>query len=107
MMQALDEAEAARRAALEAWQQRVASLVARVEAIAPAAEGAAQELERTEAEWAALATEPAFELDADSVARFGRAAGRARSGIAEHQRRKRSAAPKTSGEPRCTRAGPR
>ena len=30
-MQALDEAEAARRVALETWQQRVASLVARVE----------------------------------------------------------------------------
>ena len=86
MMQALDEAQAARRVALEAWQQQVAGLVARVEAISPAAEGAAQELERTEGEWAALATEPAFELEPDSVARFEGAAGRARSGIAEHQR---------------------
>ena len=87
MMQALDEAEAARRVALDAWQQQVAGLVARVEAISPAAEGAAQELERTEGEWAALATEPAFELEPDSVARFEAAAGRARSGIAEHERR--------------------
>ena len=86
MMQALDEAQAARRVALEAWQQQVAGLVARVESISPAAEGAAQELERTEGEWAALATEPAFELEPDSVARFEGAAGRARSGIAEHQR---------------------
>ena len=87
MMQALDEAEAARRLALEAWQQQVAGLVARVESISPAAEGAAQELERTEGEWAALATEPAFELDPDSVARFEAAAGRVRTGIAEHERR--------------------
>jgi serine/threonine-protein kinase RIO1 len=86
MMQALDEAEAARRLALEAWQQQVAGLVARVESISPAAEGAAQELERTEGEWAALATEPTFELDPDSVARFEAAAGRARTGIAEHER---------------------
>ena len=87
MMQALDEAQAARRVALEAWQQRVAGLVARVESMSTSAEGAAQELERTEGEWAALATEPAFELDADSVARFEAAAGRARSGLAEHERR--------------------
>ena len=86
MMQALDEAEAARRLALEAWQQQVASLVARVESMSPAAEGAAQELERTEGEWAALATEPAFELEADSVSRFEAAAGKVRTGIAEHER---------------------
>ena len=87
MMQALDEAQAARRVALEAWQQRVAGLVARVESMSTSTEGAAQELERTEGEWAALATEPAFELEADSVARFEAAAGRVRSGIAEHERR--------------------
>src|SRR6185436_12914888 len=76
----------AKRVAVEAWQQQVAGLVARVESISPAAEGAAQELERSEGEWAAVATEPAFELDPDSVARFEAAAGRVRSGIAEHQR---------------------
>lgn len=86
MMQALDEAEAARRLAVEAWQQRVASVVARIESIAPAADNAAQELELTEAEWAALATEPSFELDPTSVTRFEAAAGRARTGIAEQQR---------------------
>ena len=86
MMQALDEAEAARRLALEAWQQQVAGLVARVESISPTAEGAAQELERTEGQWAALATEPAFELEADSVARFEAAAGKVRTAIAEHER---------------------
>ncbi|HEU4927497.1 MAG TPA: DUF349 domain-containing protein [Vicinamibacterales bacterium] len=87
MMQALDEAEAARRVALETWQQRVASLVARVEAMAPQSSQAAAELDGVEAEWAALATEPAFELDAASVARFEAGAGAARAAIVEHQRR--------------------
>jgi hypothetical protein len=86
MMQALDEAEAARRVALETWQQRVASLVARVETMAPQSSQAAAELDGLEAEWAALATEPAFELDSASVARFEAGAGAARAAIVEHQR---------------------
>ena len=86
MMQALDEAEAARRLALETFQQRVASLVARVEALAPQSAQAAAELDAAAADWAGIATEPAFELDAASVARFEAGAGVARSAIAEHQR---------------------
>jgi Domain of Unknown Function (DUF349) len=86
MMQALDEAEAAKRVALETWQQRVASVVARVERLAPESAQAAGELDAVEAEWAALATEPAFELDTTSVARFEAGASAARAAIAEHQR---------------------
>jgi hypothetical protein len=86
MMQALDEAEAAKRQALETWQQRVAELVARVEALAPQSTHAAAELEATEAEWAALATEGAFDIDASAVARFEAAAGALRAAIAEQQR---------------------
>jgi uncharacterized protein DUF349 len=86
MMQALDEAEAAKRLALETWQQRVANLVARVESMVPQSTGAAGDLDALEAEWAALATEPAFELDAPSVARFEAGAGTARAAIAELQR---------------------
>jgi hypothetical protein len=86
MMQALDEAEAARRLALETFQQRVASLIARVEALAPQSAEAAAELDAAEADWAGIATEPAFELDAASVTRFEAGAGVARSAIAEHQR---------------------
>ena len=86
MMQALDEAEAARRLALETWQQRVASLVARVETLPPQAANAAVDLESAEAEWAALVTEPAFELDADAAARFEAAAGTVRAALAEQQR---------------------
>ena len=62
MMQALDEAEATRRLALEAWQQKVGNVIARVEALAPGAPGAAEELAAAEAEWAHMVTEPAFEL---------------------------------------------
>ena len=43
-------------------------------------------LDAVEAEWAALATEPAFELDTASVARFEAGAGAARAAIAELQR---------------------
>ena len=87
MMQALDEAEAAKKLALETWQQRVASLVARIETLMPPQSAdAAGELDAVEAEWAALATEPAFELDAASVARFEAGAGAARAAIVEQQR---------------------
>ena len=86
MMQALDEAAAARRVAVEAFQQRVAGLVARVDTITPSSANAGQELAEAESEWAALSTDPASELDADAVARFEAAAAKARSGIAEHER---------------------
>ena len=53
MIQALDEAEAARRAALEQWQQRVAAVMARVEAMAaaPATANARGQLAEAETEW--------------------------------------------------------
>ena len=86
MMQALDEAEAAKRLALEAWQQRVAGLVARVETFNTQAADAAGELESLEAEWAALAVEPAFELDPATAARFEAGSASARTAIAERQR---------------------
>lgn len=86
MMQALDEAEAAKRLAVEAWQQKVASLVARVETLGPQAANAAAELESAEGEWAALVTEPVFEVETDAAARFEAAAGAARAAIAEQQR---------------------
>jgi len=88
MMQAIEEAEAARRTALEAWQQSVAVLVARAEAIAaaPGAPGAAEELAEAEAEWSAFGSDAAFELDPDTSARFAAATDSARSAIAEHQR---------------------
>ena len=90
MMQALDEAEATRRLALEAWQQRVANVITRVEALAADAPGAADELAAAEAEWAQMVTEPAFELDADTPGRFETAAARARAAIFEYERQEQA-----------------
>ena len=88
MAQAIEETEAARRIALEAWQQRVAAIVARVEglAAAPATGGADEELDAAEAEWRTVAGQPEFELDPDTAARFGAALDQARAAIAEYQR---------------------
>ena len=83
MLQAMDEEEAARRLALEQWQQRVARIVARVEAIAaaPSTTGAAAQLADAEAEWQTVTGNGAFELDADTSSRFGAVAARAREEI--------------------------
>jgi hypothetical protein len=83
MIQTMDEEEAARRAALEQWQQRVAQVVARVEALAaaPSTAGAAAQLEDAEAEWRTVTGDGAFELDADTSARFGALTAQAREEI--------------------------
>src|SRR5205085_9702356 len=54
LLQAIQDEEASRRMALEHWQQRVASVVARAEAIAanPGLPNAPHELADAEAEWA-------------------------------------------------------
>lgn len=87
IMQQMDEQEAARRLALEQYQQRVAQAVARVEALAaaPVAGGAAQ-LADAEAEWQAVTGNGAFELDAETTARFGSLMEQARAGIAQADR---------------------
>jgi hypothetical protein len=73
MVHAMDEAEAARRLALEQWQQRVAAIAARVEAIAadPSVPHAATQLADAEREWAEIAARGTFELDPDTAGRFG------------------------------------
>ena len=83
IMQSLDEAEAARRASLEQWQQRTAAVLARVEAIAvsPATGGAAAQLADVEEEWRAVTSDGAFELDSETSARFGSLVSQARSEI--------------------------
>jgi hypothetical protein len=88
MMQAIEEAAAARRTALEAWRVRTAGLVARAEAIAaaPGAAGAGDELAEAEADWSALGADPGFDLDPDLAARFGAAVDGARIAIAELER---------------------
>src|SRR5829696_1175870 len=83
MIQALDEAEAARRASLEQWQQRMGSVVARVEAIAanPGTEGAAAQLDDAEQEWRRVTGDGAYELDTDTFARFGALVAQGRAEI--------------------------
>ncbi len=88
MVQAMDEAEAARQVALEQWQQRVASVAARVEAIAaaPSIPNASRQVDQAEAEWSELAGSGTFELDPDTAGRFGALVETARTGIAAHER---------------------
>ncbi|PYR77080.1 MAG: hypothetical protein DMF86_10300 [Acidobacteria bacterium] len=88
MMQALDEAEAARQAALEQGRQRLAAAVARVEALtANASRGdAAEELAAAEGEWRELAHEASFGLTPDDEARFRTAVAAAREAMDEVDR---------------------
>ena len=88
MIQAMDEAEAARRSAMEEWQQRVASVMARLEALAavPGTTGAPGELAESEREWLELSGAAAFEMNQDTVARFGALLTEAREAIDAHER---------------------
>jgi hypothetical protein len=86
LAQAFDQAEAARRAALEAWQLRVADVLSRLEACATQAGGpdTAGRLAEAEADWRSLSSEPAYSIDADTMARHEGLAESARSNIARY-----------------------
>ena len=88
LLQEIEDAEAARKAALEAWQQRLATVATKVEAIAasPATTDAAIQLSEAEAEWRDMSSNPVFELDHETVARFGALAETARTAIETHER---------------------
>lgn len=88
MHQAILEAEAARRAALDQWQQRVASVIARLEAVAaaPAQESAPREIAHAEEEWRELSAGGQFELDPDTASRYGALLEAAREAVAQHER---------------------
>ena len=87
MIQALDEAAAAQRAALEAWQQRTAGVMARLEALAAApGPDSERELGDAESEWRNLAGTTGFEMDQDTVARFGALVADARTAIDRRNR---------------------
>jgi hypothetical protein len=88
MIQTMDEAEVARRAALEQWQQRVAGVMARVEALAaaPSAPDASIQLGDAETEWRELAAASTFEMDQDTVSRFGALVADARAAIEGYER---------------------
>jgi hypothetical protein len=88
MLQAIEEADAARRQAHEAWQQRIASLLARVEALAatPSARDATEELTQAEEAWREAAAGGGFEMDATTDARFAALVQAAREAIQAHER---------------------
>jgi hypothetical protein len=87
MLQAIDEADAARRAALEDWQRRIAGILSRVEAIAaaPGLPGAGTGLADAEIEWRDLSSNPAFEIDQDTIGRFGTLVEAARAAVDAHE----------------------
>ena len=89
MIQELEEAEAARRAALEAWQQRVAAVMARVEAMAaaPATHDAAARLDDAERDWRELGSTGTYEIDHDAVARFGALLSEGRAAVGSSRAR--------------------
>jgi hypothetical protein len=87
MLQEFTEAEAARRAAREEWQQRVAAVIARVEALRAAPQpDAIVQLGVAEAEWRELVGGAGVEADEATVSRFGAALADARHAIEQHER---------------------
>jgi len=88
LLQEIDDAEAARKAAFESWQQRVAGILAKIEAIAasPAIGDAAAQLSEAEAEWRDMNSNPVFEIDQETTAQFGALVDTARSAIDAHER---------------------
>ena len=84
MLQALDEADAAKQAALEQHQQRLAAALARLESLAAAepTDATAARLAEAEAEWRTLIESAPVEPTAADRARFDEAAGALRAGIA-------------------------
>jgi hypothetical protein len=102
LVQAMDEAEAARRLAHDQWQQRVAAVLARVESIAaaPSGPGAAGQLADAETGWREVAGSGTFEMDPDTSGRFGVLVEAARAAIAvseREQEERRAAAERDAG----------
>jgi hypothetical protein len=75
MVQAMDEVEAAKKAALEAHQQRIAGAIARVEALAASTTlaGADDRLREAEHDWNELTSNAAHEITAADRGRFSAA----------------------------------
>jgi hypothetical protein len=88
MAQSIEEAEAARRAALEHWQQQVANVLARVEAIGAAPVGPDTRIQLADAEstWLELAGSGTFAVDPDTNTRFGSLVADAHAAIDREER---------------------
>ena len=91
MVQAIDDAEAARKAALEQHQQRVTAFVARAEVlgVSTTAPGLAAEVDALEADWDAFAASATESLAASDRARFASAVSAARA-VLERQAQERA-----------------
>ena len=91
MVQAIDEAEAARRAAIEQHQQRVAGAIARVEALASATTiaGAEGQIDEADREWRAFLAASTHEITDADRARFDGAVAAARATV-EREARERA-----------------
>ena len=91
MVQAMDDAETARRAVLEQHQQRVAGAIARVEALSVSTTmaGAGQQLDEAEAAWRDLLATATHEVSAAERGRFQGAVAAARA-ILERGARERA-----------------
>lgn len=88
MLQSMLDAEAAQRAALEQWQQRVAAVIARLEAVAaaPGQAAARREIDEAQDEWRELAAGGQFELDPGTAARYGALVDAALQAVSQHER---------------------
>ncbi len=113
MVQAMDEADAAKRVALEQHQQRVAGMVARVEALAASTTMADAEHQVDEAEtaWRELTANATHDITTDERARFEGAVQAARAVLQreatarteQEQRQARIAAGRATRETLCER----
>jgi uncharacterized protein DUF349 len=91
MVQAMDDAEAARRAAVEQHEQRVANAIARVDALAASTTiaGAEQQIDEAETAWRELLATEGQEVTAADRARFESSVQAARA-IVEREARERA-----------------
>ena len=87
LIQSMEEAEAAKRADLEHWHQRLASVLARVEALAAArvAGDTGAQLEDIEADWRDLTGAGTVAADADAEARFAALSTEVRGAIQRYE----------------------
>ncbi len=87
MVQSIDQAEAAKRAARDAWQQRVDNLLARVQTYAtePAGPGTAERLAEADADWRSLSSESSPTIDPETVSRYGALSESARAAVTRYE----------------------
>src|SRR6185436_508122 len=88
LVQEMEEAEAARKAALESWQQKIGRVLAKIEAIgaSPSVSDAATQVSEAEAQWRDMSSHPVFELEQETTAQFDVQLETARNAIAAHER---------------------